>query len=57
MAKNITLLGADYPDVPAVKLPQTGGDGTHWIYLSALLVGAGTGVFLYRRKKNKKIGG
>ena len=25
MAKNITLMGANYPDVPAVKLPQTGG--------------------------------
>ena len=25
MAKNISLLGADYPDVPAVVLPQTGG--------------------------------
>ena len=25
MAKNITLLGASYADVPAVELPQTGG--------------------------------
>ena len=25
MAKNISLLGADYPDVPAVVLPKTGG--------------------------------
>lgn len=25
MAKNISLLGADYPDVPAVQLPKTGG--------------------------------
>ena len=25
MAKNISLMGADYPDVPAVELPQTGG--------------------------------
>lgn len=25
MAKNITLMGADYPAVPAVVLPQTGG--------------------------------
>lgn len=25
MSKNITLLGASYPDVPAVQLPQTGG--------------------------------
>lgn len=28
MAKNITLMGADYPDVPAVQLPQTGGGTT-----------------------------
>jgi hypothetical protein len=25
MAKNVSLLGANYPDVPAVQLPQTGG--------------------------------
>lgn len=25
MAQNITLLGASYPDVPAVVLPKTGG--------------------------------
>lgn len=25
MAKNITLMGADYPDVPGVVLPKTGG--------------------------------
>lgn len=25
MSKNITLMGANYPDVPAVVLPQTGG--------------------------------
>ncbi len=25
MAQNITLLGASYPDVPAVQLPKTGG--------------------------------
>lgn len=31
MAKNITLMGADYPDVPAVQLPQTEG-GTATFY-------------------------
>ena len=31
MAKNISLLGADYPNVPAVQLPQTGG-GTATFY-------------------------
>jgi len=31
MAKNITLLGASYPDVPAVTLPKTGG-GTAVFY-------------------------
>lgn len=25
MAQNITLLGASYPNVPAVQLPKTGG--------------------------------
>jgi hypothetical protein len=25
MAKNVSLVGANYPDVPAVDLPQTGG--------------------------------
>lgn len=25
MAKNITLLGASYSDVPSIRLPQTGG--------------------------------
>ena len=50
-----TLKVTNVPTEP--KLPQTGGDGTHWIYFGALLVGAGTGVFLYRRKKTKKIGG
>lgn len=31
MAKNITLMGADYQQVPAVQLPQTGG-GTATFY-------------------------
>lgn len=31
MAKNISLLGANYPNVPAVQLPQTGG-GTATFY-------------------------
>ena len=31
MAKNITLLGANYPDVPAVDLPQTGGGTARFI--------------------------
>lgn len=31
MAQNISLLGADYPDVPAVQLPKTGG-GTATFY-------------------------
>ena len=31
MAKNISLLGAQYPDVPGVTLPQTGGGtATFW---------------------------
>lgn len=25
MAQNVTIMGASYPDVPAVELPKTGG--------------------------------
>ena len=31
MAKNISLLGANYPDVPAVVLPQTGGGNAMFV--------------------------
>ena len=31
MAKNITLMGANYPDVPAVDLPKTGGGTARFI--------------------------
>lgn len=31
MAKNVTLLGASYSDVPAVDLPQTGGGTARFI--------------------------
>ena len=31
MAKNITLMGANYPDVPAVILPQTGGGSAKFV--------------------------
>ena len=31
MAKNISLLGANYPDVPAVDLPQTGGGTARFV--------------------------
>ena len=31
MAKNITLMGANYPDVPAVNLPQTGGGTARFV--------------------------
>lgn len=31
MAKNISLLGADYPDVPAVDLPITGGGTARFV--------------------------
>ena len=31
MAQNITLLGADYPDVPAVDLPKTGGGTARFV--------------------------
>lgn len=31
MAKNITLMGANYPDVPAVQLPKTGGGTARFV--------------------------
>lgn len=31
MAQNITLLGASYPNVPAVDLPKTGGGTARFI--------------------------
>lgn len=31
MAKNITLMGANYPDVPAVVLPKTGGGSATFV--------------------------
>ena len=31
MAKNISLLGANYPDVPAVVLPKTGGGSAMFV--------------------------
>lgn len=31
MAQNITLMGANYPDVPAVQLPKTGGGTAKFI--------------------------
>lgn len=31
MAKNITLMGANYPDVPAVDLPKTGGGTARFV--------------------------
>ena len=31
MAKNISLMGADYPDVPAVVLPKTGGGSATFV--------------------------
>ena len=36
MAKNITLMGANYPDVPAVQLPQTGGGTATFVDLNEL---------------------
>lgn len=34
MAQNITLLGASYPDVPAVVLPKTGGGDAKFVDVS-----------------------
>ena len=41
MAKNITLLGASYPDVPAVMLPQTGGGTATFTDTSVTTAAAG----------------
>ena len=38
MAKNVTLLGANYPGVPAVTLPQTGGGTATFVDADELLV-------------------
>ena len=38
MAKNITLMGANYPNVPAVQLPQTGGGTATFYDLSEALI-------------------
>ena len=41
MAKNISLLGANYPDVPAVVLPKTGGGSAVFYDIDEILpVGA-----------------
>ena len=37
MAKNITLMGANYPDVPAVDLPRTGGGTARFVDMDELL--------------------
>ena len=44
MAKNISLLGANYPNVPAVQLPQTGG-GTATFYDIEIAYVTGTHTF------------
>jgi hypothetical protein len=43
MAKNISLLGADYPDVPAVQLPRTGGGTALFLDGSDFLQAVATG--------------
>jgi hypothetical protein len=37
MAKNVTLMGAEYPNVPAVQLPQTGGGTASFVDPEGLL--------------------
>lgn len=38
MAQNISLLGADYPAVPAVQLPKTGGGTATFIDPTELII-------------------
>ena len=42
MAQNITLLGANYPDVPAVELPKTGGGTASFTDVTDSTVTTGT---------------
>jgi hypothetical protein len=55
MAQNISLLGANYPDVPAVNLPKTGGGVATFIDAEiediSSHVTPGTGVTLVSAKK------
>ena len=44
MAKNITLMGANYPDVPAVDLPKTGGGTARFVDMDGVLKSATTTV-------------
>ena len=41
MAKNITLLGADYQDVPSILLPQTGGGQASFVDVTGTTAEAG----------------
>lgn len=59
MAKNISLLGADYPDVPAVVLPKTGGGSATFTDTSDSTVKASDmkdGVIAYNSNGEKIVG-
>ena len=50
MAQNITLLGASYSNVPAVKLPKTGGGTATFTDVTDTTAAAGnvnSGVYFY----------
>ena len=45
MAKNITLMGANYPDVPAVDLPQTGGGSARFVDMDSIVGQPGSNLY------------
>lgn len=54
MAKNITLMGADYPDVPAVQLPKTGGGVATFYDIDEFFTKESAGSTLYGTLSAKK---
>lgn len=55
MAYNISLLGADYPNVPSVILPQTGGGNAQFYSMNGNLDWLGKGVELVGENFYKKV--
>ena len=59
MAKNVSLLGADYPDVPSIMLPQTGGGSAQFYDVSdttAVAADVVAGKYFYLANGQKVVG-